>query len=292
MELKTGFVLYEKEGIVAKIILNRPEKRNSINVEMFDEIAEAIRDAENDDQIKVIIFKGNGPAFCAGLDLNSLRSEYGQGVPKPGEKAPRPLQRTAIYVDRKRMQFMRALFYCMKHTLAQVHGYCYGYGMMIAEQCDFCIASEETKFGHPEARIGGGQGTWTMPLEILTVGPKRAKELVCTGRTLSAKEAEQWGLINRAVPADKLEEEVSDLVKALSVTPRDGVAIGKAWAHAVYEMLGLSAPYSLWYGVHPQAMNARFTEEPGSFNFFKAIRDKGMKGAIQERDSLAPKRYR
>ncbi len=283
-------LLYTLTDGVAEITLNRPEKRNALSVQMMDRLIELIKKAEGDDDVKVVILKGNGPCFCAGRDLADIGRMYGIEDPAPGEKVRRPPQRNSIIYVRKRAKALQTVLYSMKTTIAQVHKYCLGVGLAYAQMCDLIIASDDTEFGHPEQKLGGAGTTWTLINDILTMGPKKARELSLTGRRFYAEEAERLGIINKVVPKDKLDAEVNSLAESICLLPRDGLAIGKAYTHLAYDTLGMTSWYYHWYATQPQFMGQRW--ESDEFNWFKARRDKGLKASFEMRDSRFPDSYK
>ena len=279
-------VIYEKEGNIAQITLNHPEK---LNVWPFpgqggltDDFQAALCEAEEDDDVKIVVIKAAGRAFSAGHDLTKVGFVYGIGTGKPGER--RASQRVRLKVDNAMYDGLRRLFLFPKITVAQVHGYCIGEGLMVVCCCDLAIAAEDAQLGHTEQRLGfAGSGIPNIPILIATVGLKRAMDLLLTGRHIDGKEAEQMGLVNKAVPADKLEAEVNTLVQALALLPRDGIAIGKAARRLTYENMGLMSGFSDGYISHTMFTNLRW--EPDEYNFFKERRNKGAKAGFHGRDA-------
>ena len=191
-------VIYEKQGYVARITLNRPERMNALSLELIRDWMDAITEAEEDDDIKVVIFKGAGRAFCTGADLTTVGFIYGMKEPKPGEKVrERASQRIRLKLDRYiQCEAMRRVFLCRKVTIAQVHGYCLGQGLMAAEKCDLIIGLKDCKFGFVEERLGTGGNTMS-PMLIFRVGLTKALELQITGKMIDGKEAERIQLINQ-----------------------------------------------------------------------------------------------
>ena len=280
------YIIYEKEGEVAKITINKPEKLNTLTIisvgEDFAELLRGFKEAENDDEVKVIILKGAGRAFSAGQDLSKVGFVYGFGT-KAGER--RPSQRIRLKMDRDGIcEGYKDIFLCPKLTIAQVHGYCLEAGAMIATACDFTIAAEDAQIGWPGQRIGfAGGGEHSFGHLVMQIGLKRAVDLYVTGKLISGQEAADIGLVTRAVPPDKLEEEVDRLAEALCLLPRDGIAIGKATRHLFYDRMGLNDAFTFGYITHTLFTNLR--HEPDEFNFFRERREKGAKAAFHEKDS-------
>jgi enoyl-CoA hydratase len=277
-------ILYEKDGYVANITLNRPEKRNPLDRAVtIPELNDALSVAEWDDDVKVIVFKGAGPAFCGGYDLSEVGFMYGMKEPKSGETVRRPSQRIRLMQDRyMHGEFLRHVLYCQKATIAQTHGFCLGGGLMLAEKCDLILGAEDCKYGFVEERLGLGGHTMS-PTLILRVGLTKALELLMTGKMIDGKEAERISLINRAVPADKLETEVKELANGIALHSRDGLAIAKATRHAVYESMGLGQWFNTAYWSHTLITNMQW--ESDELNFFKQRRDKGVTEAAHEKQA-------
>ena len=222
------YIIYEREGNIARIIMNKPEKMNTFEwIGVGEDAAEvwaAFDEAAEDDDVKVVIFKGKGRAFTTGHDLSKVGFLYGFGTGKADER--RPSQRIRLKKDKMGTDKMMGLLLHPKITIAQLQGYCIGGGIYFPLMCDLAVASEDAQLGLTEQRLGfAGSGVHITPL-ILTIGLKRALDLLLTGKTISGQEAAEIGLVNKAVPADKLEEEVEKLAAAMALLPRDGIAIG------------------------------------------------------------------
>ena len=275
-------IIYGREGHVAKITLNRPEKLNAISFAVQHQILDALIAAEEDDDVKVIILKGAGRCFSSGADLGDVGFRYDEWKePKPGEKARRPSQRARLNKDRFTWaNYMMRVLLCSKVTIAQAHGYCFGSGLMLAENCDLIIGADDCQFGYVEERLGTGGSTMS-PLLVYRVGLTVALELQITGKIIDGKKAEQIHLINRAVPASDLESEVDELARGIALYSRDGLAISKTVRHAVYDTLGITHWGNIGYWSHTLMTNMRW--EPDEYNFMKERRDKGVKTAAHEK---------
>jgi len=149
--------------------------------------------------------------------------------------------------------------------------------------CDFIVAAEDCKFGEIEVRLGIPNVTIT-PFMILRCGLTNALDLCLTGRMVDGKEAARIGLVNRAVPPDKLESEVNRYAEGFAKFPFDGIAMGKASKQMVLDMMGVTQGLTHSWMMHTMQTNIHF--EPDEFNFFKARRDKGVRDAIHERNKF------
>lgn len=272
-------IIVEKSGNVGRVIFNRPDKLNTFDFPgqggMADDFHAALDEMAADDDVKAVIIKGAGRSFSAGHDLTSVGFVYGMGTGKQSER--RASERIRLKVDKAWFydHYMN-IFLHPKITIAQVHGHCLGDGIATVACCDLAIAAEDAKIGHSEQRLGfAGSGGPDFGIMIATVGLKRAVEMHLSGRIFDGKEAERMGLVNKAVPADKLEEEVEELAKTISLLPRDGIAIGKAHRHLTYEALGLTKSITPGYMSHTLFTNLRW--ESDEYNFFKERRDKGAR---------------
>lgn len=274
-------VLHEKRDHVAYITLNAPHKLNAMTDAMLDSVLEGVRRAELDDDVKVVVIKGAGKCFSSGWDLEEIGRMYGIEDVKSGERARRPPQRNGILLDRRRSEKYAAILLSMKTTIAQVHGYCFGAAWMLALVCDFIIASEDARFAQTEQRLGASGTMWTLPLMILHAGPKKARELLLTGREFDAAEAERLNLINKVVPADELENEVNAWTERISLLPRDGLAIGKAYTNMTYDLLRMLSPFLQYSASHPLVVGMRWAEDETSF--IKERRDLGVREAAHRR---------
>jgi len=270
-------LIYEKSNYIARITLNRPKTLNAMHPLLNDDIDAAIQEANDDDDVKVISCKGAGRSLCAGADLTSAGFVYGWKEPKPGEKGKRPSQRVRIQFDRKTFwEQCQRLLLCRKLTVVQAHGHLLGAGLNFFLNADLLYASEDCKLGHVEERLGLG-GLTMEPMMVYRCGLTKSLELCITGRMITGIEAEKVGMINKAYPADKLEEEVERIASGLAKLPRDGIALGKVSRHYLYDELGITKGLTHSYIMHTMTTNMSF--EPDEFNFFKQRRDQGVKDA-------------
>ena len=277
-------VIYEKEGATASVTLNRPEKLNAIDFPgqggICDDLYAALEEAADDDDVKVVILRGAGRSFCSGHDLNTVGFVYGMGTGEKGER--RASQRSRLKVDRAWIERHLKLLLHPKITIAQVHGHCVGEGSVMMEACDIAVAAEDAQISHAEQRLGFSGGGMNMLPLYLSVGMKRARELLVTGRTLSGTEAAEMGLVNKAVPLADLDQEVHRYAEQAALLPADGIAIGKLSHHWILDILGATQGWAQGYATHTLFTNLRFEE--GEYNFFKARREKGVRTGFHERD--------
>jgi len=233
MELET--VLYEVRENIAKITMNRPDKRNALNHALLRDLDAAFEEADNDPEVKAVILAGAGKAFSAGYDL--IGSPY-TSVPEGYDRwTTGNALRTLRGISARYLRIMNLT----KPTIAQVHGYCLAAGCYLQMCCDVAIAAEDAVLGHPATR---GGGVTSMPLWVSFLGLRKAKELLMTSRLINGKEAERIGLVNKAVPADRLEEEVWKMAKEMAEVPPDGMIMLKEALNTHALILGMDAVFA------------------------------------------------
>lgn len=277
-------ILYEKQGQIAYITLNRPEKLNTVTPVMFRNWGRAITEAEEDDDVKVIVMKGAGRCFSAGAPLDQVGYVYGMKEPKPGEKGNKVPLRVKLDFDRSLfLEFFRKVLLCRKITIMQMHKYALGVGFSIAMHADLLIAEEDCRIGHVEERLGLA-GLTIMPIMVARCGLTKALDLCLTGKMIDARQAVDWNLINRAVPADQLESEVRSLAEALCLYPKDGIATAKVARELMYDTMGITRGAMEHYIMH--TLQTSRVYDPDEYNAFKERRDKGVRGMAHEKHEL------
>ena len=210
---KAAGLLYEVEAGVAWLRLNRPEKRNALDRPLRSALLEAIHEVSEDNAVKVAVIAANGPAFSSGADL----TQPGGAIEIPPERrppGPNLARSDAVLYGWYRL--MEAIWHSETPFIAAVNGMAAGGGCQLALSCDLIIASEEAAFWEVFVRRGlplEGGGAWILPRLVSLV---RAKEFALFGEPLPAKRAEEWGLINRCVPAADLEPTVREWAHKLA----------------------------------------------------------------------------
>ncbi|SEW19793.1 methylglutaconyl-CoA hydratase [Chitinophaga sp. YR573] len=195
-------ILYNVTARVATITLHRPEKRNALNGAMVAELQTAFSIAEKDVNVKVIILKGSGEAFCAGADL-----EYLQQLQKNTREEN-------LTDSRSLMQLMQQIYYHDKVIIAQVEGHAIAGGCGLITLCDLSYAVPDALLGYTEVKIGFIPALVSVFL-VRKIGEGRARDLLLTGRLISAQKAEYYGLVNQVVPATEIAEYVAKIAEDL-----------------------------------------------------------------------------
>ncbi len=274
-------VLYEKltKDIVA-ITLNRPQVHNALfPPDQFNEVSRKIAMAVDDDDVKVIILRGAGPSFCSGDDLHLAPYDTYGGAP-----GVRPSQRVRVRAVLTWLNGMyRSLLYCPKTIVCQAHGWTIGVGLAMLMCCDLAIAAESARFSQRQQRVGfSGLSMGWQYVQLFTLGYKRMREWQLTGRTIAARQALEWGVVNDVVPDDKLDEEVLRWAKAVALHPADGLMIAKTHTLMMLDLLGMPGQFTAGALAYPLFTNLKWDDE--DWNFLKRRGELGVSGAFAERE--------
>jgi len=273
-------IIYEKKGPKAYIILNRPEKLNALSGEMQAEFAAAAEDANDDEDIKVVIIKGNGRGFCSGWDLSSADMKRKVHFPKMREGRER--EAWDLIINRQttaRELFQKSLWESFKPSICQIHGYCLAAGCHLMSMADLAVASEDAVFGYTAARIGGVGPLYAPPWYL---GLRKSKELCFTGWNIDAKEAYEFGWLNKVVPAEQLEAEVEMYADTISQLPPMVTHFSKYSINNFYEQMGMVSNMKLRDAVgaiseaNTLPLSWKWSEE--------RIKEVGLKQYMEERD--------
>jgi len=206
-----------QDGAVARVVLNRPQSRNAVNLEMCIALREAFQRLDSKPDVRVILLSANGPVFCAGADLKE-RTDKDE----------------AWVLARRQASFAAydAIGRCGKPIVALTQGPVVGSGGEIIMSCDFVVASQKTTFRFPEPQWGTVGATQRLQRVI---GRMNAKELLFTGRTMPVEEAYQRGLVSRVVPADELEKVGQEIAESIAAAPPLAMALSKQAVDLGYE---------------------------------------------------------
>ncbi|TML18417.1 MAG: enoyl-CoA hydratase [Actinobacteria bacterium] len=256
----------EPAPMVRRITMNRPEKRNSLIHPLRGAILESLRAADQDPDVRVMIVRGAGPSFSAGYDLGGGNEGYELPFYTPAGDGQWPRHVTEGWMS---------IWDLAKPVIAQVHGYCLAGGSELATCCDLVYVAEDAQMGYPAVRFGVPD----MHFHPWFLGMRRAMEMMVTGDSISGLEAAREGWANRAFPADQLEDAVLDIARRITTVPPELAQLNKRVVHRQMEHMGLRTGIRAGtelcaLGTHTDAMR-RFTT---------AIKEKGLTGALSERD--------
>lgn len=207
-------ITHTKENLVAKVTLNRPEIHNAFNEIMIQELIDVFKNISEDKDVRVVVLAGNGKSFCAGADLNWMKKvvdfSYEENLKESLELA----------------ELFYLIYSLPKPTIARVNGAAIGGGAGLVAVCDLVIASEKAKFSLSEVKLGLVPACIS-PYEVRRIGEKNCRELFLTGERINAQKALEFGLANQVVPHDELDKAVDELVKQLSNSGPNALAMCK-----------------------------------------------------------------
>lgn len=266
----------ETEDGVRSIVLTRAAEYNTITPELRDELAAAIDDADADADVRVILLRAEGPAFCAGYGLDwSTRAQAEEEA--GGDQTRRVWDSVADYrmIGRFVDTYMK-LWYAAKPTIAAVQGWCIAGGTDMVLCADIIIAGEGARFGYPPSRVWG---TPTTAMWVYRMGLERAKRYLLTGDEITAEEAARIGLILETVPDEQLQDHAMAFAKRMAQVPTTQLVMLKLLCNQTAENMGIASTRtlgSLFDGI------ARHTQE--GLDFVARSQEAGFRQAVRERD--------
>jgi enoyl-CoA hydratase len=259
---------------VRHIVLSRAEQYNTITVELRDELAAAIDAANADDEVRVILLRAEGPAFCAGYDLDSATEYQATGVEGSARRGWDSVSDLAM-IGSFNDVYMK-LWYSRRPVIAAVQGWCIAGGTDMVLCCDLILAAENASFGYPPSRVWG---TPTTPMWVYRMGLERAKRYLLTGDEIPAVEAARIGLILETVPPAELQAHATALAERMAQVPVSQLVMLKLLCNQAVENMGFQSARLLgllFDGV------ARHTDEGRAF-VERAVQA-GVRQAVRERD--------
>lgn len=272
-ELSFSTLLYEVDDRIAILTLNRPEKLNAMSRTLLDELELAFAEAKRDDEVSVVLLRGAGRSFCVGYDLapnDWILSQYGADFEGPVDAVIDRDDVTEI------LERWLRLWKFPKPIVAQVQGMCLSGAGELLGVADLVVAGEGSRFGHPAGRDLGIPVTlsfWPM-----LIGMRKTKELLFTAKLIDGAEAERLGLVNQVVPDAELDTAAMAMARDVARTAEVGLRMSKLATNRWFENMGLLAScYST------ADLDTFFHQSSTYVDFFKAVRERGMGGALQER---------
>lgn len=262
-------IVDEPLPLVRRITLNRPEKRNALSNELRAQLFDAMREADLDRDVRVIIIRGAGPSFSSGYDLKQAMADNRQNLPRHAANVDG-------YWARHLVEGWFEVWDYTTPVIAQVHGYCLAGGSELAAACDLVYVAEDAQIGYPPVRL---MGTPDMAWQPWLMGMRRAAEALFTGDAISGAEAAQIGVANRAFPAEELEQGVLDVAERISKVDPDLLAMNKRILHRSMEVMGIRT--ALRANTEVQALS-RVAEGPVKH---RAELRENLKAALANRDA-------
>ena len=267
-------IKYETNENIATITLNRPEKYNTFRMEMIEELESALREANRDGEIKVIVLEGAGDTFCGGFDFSGGLEHY-ENIQEEGYDPGVDIH----FVTNPYMSYIpvfMGLWRGLKPTISKVHGYCVGGGSELALCADLVVASDDARFGTPYSRVWGCHltGMW-----VYRLGLAKAKYYALTGEWVSGKEAARIELINFSYPLEELDQRVDELAKKLTRIPITQLISMKLIVNQAYDNMGLQGTQTLG-----PILDGAMRNTPEGREFVQVAMAHGVKEAVIRRD--------
>jgi len=255
----------ERDGPLAILTLNRPEKMNSLSDQLLADFRAAMDECERDQSVRAMLVTGSGKAFSAGFDISPR--EQPRTTVQDWRDHAKDGNETWLRVWRSRLP-----------VVAAVNGYCLGGGCDLAMTCDYTVAADHAQFGEPEIEFCSAPPFLIMPWVL---GMKHTKELLLLGERVSAAEALRMGLVNRVVGADRLMDEAKQVALRMASLPAIAMKQNKEAINRAYDMRGLLG--NIEYGQEMFCLTA-MAQSPEGQEFRKIAREEGLKAAIRWRD--------
>ena len=272
-------ILYEVEGAVATVTMNRPTVANAQDSRLIDELDVAFDRADGDDTVRVVVLAGAGKHFSSGHDLKALVSGQGDDEWVAMRETPE-----GKFHHEKTMYFERCLRIhdFRKPTIASVQGSCVAAGLMLAAMCDLIVAADDAVFSNPVLRLtGAGVELLVEPWEL---GIRKAKEFLLTGDTIDAQEAWRLGLVNRVVPREELAARTRELAERVALVPPVTAQTVKDTINQTGTLMGKRDALKYHFMAHHWVHNTAT-----ALDALAARKEKGsMREVIAERDSGHP----
>ncbi len=266
-------VLYEKDGRIGRVTLNRPEVLNAIDDELPLELAEAIGRANADAGVHVVILAGAGRAFCAGYDLTAYAEAAGAN--NVTQDMPWDPMKDYAFMKRNTDLFM-SVWRSYRPVICKVHGYAVAGGSDIAMCSDMIVMAEDARIGYMPVRVWGCP---TTAMWIYRLGPERAKRMLFTGDKIDGVEAEKLGLVYKAVPAAELDAEVEALAERIAGVPVNQLMMQKLMINQALENMGLHTTQMI-----ATIFDGITRHSPEGLNFKARAETVGWHRAVEERD--------
>lgn len=272
------YVLFNVENRVARITLNKPEKRNALNDDLLIELQNALLEADSLKDVNCVVLQGAGKDFCAGYDLVGFYEGDFNPEDYRARGAGGGIDSDIWYMECTQRLTM-TIFDMHKPVIARLHGNCLAGGTDIALMCDFIICTEETRIGFPATRANGTPpNNWW----LYHVGPQWAKRLILTGDSVLGRDAAKIRLVLDAVPEDKLDEAVDDLAHRLAHVDPDMLAAHKRVVNMGLELMGARTMQRFCVEVDGRA---HLVDGPRRTQFKQDMASGGFKQALANRDA-------
>lgn len=277
-------ILFDVDGAVARITLNRPEKRNALSPELLAELRDAMMEADDRTDVNVIVLSGAGKDFCAGYDLaGTYAGRATEDATR--EKAAISYRSTIRSFDddcwnvERTQELTTVTFELHKPVIAKVHGHCLAGGMDIAFHCDLIVAADEAAFGYPATRANGSPPN---QMWVYHMGPQWTKRLLFTGDSISGVDAAKVGLVLESVPGAELDAHVTALAARIAAVDAELLSAHKRIVNLALEQMGAKTLQRI---AAENDARGHLSKGPRRTRFKEDMSNQGLKVALQNRDA-------
>ena len=272
----TQCLTFEIEGAIATITLNRPEKRNALNRALLTELRQALLEADDLRAVRCVILLGAGKDFCAGYDVSGPAAADGYDAALYRQPGSASIADDTWRLERNQADIM-TLFDMHKPVIAAVQGNCVAGGTDLALSCDMVIAARDARIGFPATRA---MGTPPMHMWLHNVGPQWAKRLLLTGDSVTGRDAAKIGLVLKAVPGARLQQQARALADRLALVDADMLAANKRIVNMGLELMGTRTLQRF-----SAETDARSHQSAAAKDFARVAREEGLSKAFKRRDA-------
>jgi enoyl-CoA hydratase len=271
-------IAYETDERLAFITMNRPDKLNALSNSLRGELMDAMREAEHDEQIGVIVLRGAGRSFCSGYDLSPSRAAEDEAYVDPRSKLPvtGTTHPGANQWARHVVMTNWTIWELAKPVVCQVQGHCLAGGTELASTCDFRIVAEDAKIGYPPVRAMTTMDMMWTPWHLPMA---KAREFAYMGDSISGKEMAHWGWANYAVPADDLDTFTERFARRMAHIDNEMLMYSKRAVNRQYESMGIVS--GLRSGTEIMGLSA---QRAAAAEWGRRVREDGLKAALEWRD--------
>jgi enoyl-CoA hydratase len=268
-------IIYSSADKIARITLNRPEKRNALSFQLREEFKDALRIAERDDSVSLVLIDAAGPSFCSGYDITP---DMSQRMPDGGWVSSALFDGWTDQFARSCVRDWMVMWDLMKPVICKVQGACLAGGTELMSMCDIAFVADDARIGYPPMRAQTTPDTLYFPWKLTMA---QAKYLQLTGNSVTGTEAARMGWVAKSFPAAELEERVMQECRAMASIAPDLLAANKQSLNQAYEIMGFRtalAAGSQWHALSSQL-------RPNAGGFTRISREQGLKAAFEWRDT-------
>jgi enoyl-CoA hydratase len=278
----TDCITFEVKDSIARITLNRPDKRNAISPQLSREVGEALVEADDLKDVNVIVLAGAGKDFCAGYDLGAAyggKADITEGIDHTQYRTLNATFDDDCWQVEQSTKAYLTLFDIHKPVIGKIHGNCLAGGTDLALMCDILVAAEDARIGFPAARANGqpAANMW-----LYHLGPQWAKRMLMTGDSLTGADAARLGLVLDAFPADRLDAEVNELARRMACIDSELLAAHKRVINTALELGGARTVQRMAAEIDARA---HLSQGPRRTQFKKDMASGGIKVAVTNRDA-------